>query len=70
MSACPSEDLEVPPRLPHPCIIRFTEMSVAEKMTAMSQRIESHSPAMLDRNMIVVTRGRVRVRRGEPGQAT
>ena len=56
-------------RLPHPCIIRFTEMSVAEKVTAMSQLIESQSLAMLDRSMIVVTPSRVRVRRGEPGQA-
>ena len=57
-------------RLPHPCIIRFTEMSVAEKVTAMSQLIESHAPAMLERSMIVVTPSRVRIRRGELGQAT
>ena len=32
-------------RLPHPCIVRFTEMPVAEKVTAMSQLIESQSLA-------------------------
>ena len=42
-------------RLPHPCIVRFTEMPVAEKATAMSQLIESHAGAMLDGSMIVVT---------------
>ena len=57
-------------RLPHPCIIRFTEMPVAEKATAMSQLIESHAGAMLDGSMIVVTPSRVSVRRGERGQAS
>ena len=57
-------------RLPHPCIVRFTEMPVAEKATAMSQLTESHAGAMLDGSMIVVTPSRVRVRRGERGQAS
>ena len=56
-------------RLPHPCIIRFTEMSVAEKATAMTELIESHAPEMLDGCIIVVTARRVRIRRGERGQA-
>lgn len=50
-------------RMPHPCIIRFTEMAVAEKAEAMRELIEHHSDAMRDSHIIVVTRNRVRIRR-------
>ncbi len=50
-------------RLPHPCIIRFTDMTAAEKVAAMLQLIEHESEAMLADSMIVVTRSRMRIRR-------
>ena len=52
-------------RLPHPCIIRFTDMPVAEKVAAMLDLIEFNQEAMQEGSMIVVTRNRVRIRRGE-----
>ena len=54
-------------RLPHPCIIRFVGMSVAEKVAAMRDLIEYHADAMYERSMIVVTQSRVRIRRGARG---
>ena len=56
-------------RLPHPCIIRFTDMPVAEKAAAMRHLIERHADAMHEASMIVVTPSRVRVRRGERGES-
>ena len=55
-------------RLPHPCIVRFTDMPVAEKVAAMRQLIEGHAEAMRTGRIIVVTRSRVRIRRGERGE--
>ena len=52
-------------RRPHPCIIRFGEMQVAEKVAAMREMIEHHSDAMLEGALIVVTRRRVRIRSRE-----
>ena len=51
-------------RLPHPCIIRFTDMPVAEKVATMRYLLEFHQEAMHEGRMIVVTRNRVRIRRG------
>ena len=55
-------------RLPHPCIIRFVNMRVAEKVTAMKDLIESHPEAMQDGNLIVVTQSRVRIRRAQSSE--
>lgn len=55
-------------RRPHPCIIRFVNMRVAEKVEAMKDLIESHSDAMQEGNLIVVTQSRVRIRRGRPSE--
>ena len=52
-------------RLPHPCIVRFVEMTVAEKVTAMRELIEQHPGLMSEGALIVVTRTRVRIRRRE-----
>ncbi len=52
-------------RLPHPAIIRFTDMSMPEKVAAMRDLLERHEEAMREGRMIVVTRNRVRIRRGE-----
>lgn len=52
-------------RLPHPCIVRFVGMTVAEKVTAMQELIDRHSEAMRMRVLIVVTPRRVRIRGGE-----
>ena len=49
-------------RLPHPCIIRFVEMPVAEKVAAMREVIERHTDAMSEGALIVVTQSRVRIR--------
>lgn len=54
-------------RLPHPCIIRFVGMSVAEKAAAMRDLIAYHADAMYEGSMIVVTQSRVRIRRGARG---
>ena len=56
-------------KLPHPCIIRFVEMGVAEQAVAMEELIESYESyeeAMRDGTLIVVTRRRMRIRRGHP----
>ena len=50
-------------RLRHPCIIRFVDMPVAEKVAAMRELIERHADAMREDALIVVTRTRVRIRR-------
>ena len=52
-------------RLPHPGIIRFVEMTVVEKVTAMQELIEHHPDAMAEPTLIVVTGSRVRIRRRE-----
>ena len=49
-------------RLPHPCIVRFVEMRVVEKVAAMRELIERHADALSEGAIIVVTRGRIRVR--------
>ena len=49
-------------RLPHPCIIRFVEMRIREKVTAMGELIDQHADEMNDGALIVVTRNRVRIR--------
>ena len=52
-------------RLPHPCIVRFVDMRIAEKVAAMRELIERYADAMQEGALIVVTQDRVRVRRGE-----
>ena len=49
-------------KLPHPCIIRFTEMRAEEKVAAMVELIDLHADAMNDGAMIVVTRSQYRIR--------
>ena len=51
-------------RLPHPSIIRFTDMPLAEKVAAVRQLIELYADAMEAGSIIVVTSSRVRIRRG------
>ena len=55
-------------RLPHPCIIRFREMRVAEKVAAMRELLEHHRDAMRNGTLIVVTRSRIRIRTGRHGE--
>lgn len=52
-------------RLPHPCIIRFVDMRVDDKVSAMRDLIQTHEDALLQGSMIVVTQSRVRIRRPE-----
>lgn len=49
-------------RLPHPCIVRFVEMRVEEKVAAMRELIERHPDELTRSTLIVVTRNRVRIR--------
>ena len=49
--------------LSHPCIIRFTEMRVEEKVAAMVELIDLYKDAMSSGTIIVVTRNRYRIRR-------
>ena len=55
-------------RLPHPCIVRFVDMQVAEKVVAMRELIERHADAMQEGALIVVTPRRVRIRSGKRDQ--
>ena len=52
--------------LPHPCIVRFVEMSIVEKLAAMRELLERHAGALHEGALIVVTRDRVRIRGGRP----
>ena len=49
-------------RQPHPCIVRFGEMRVVEKVAAMRELIERRADAMREGAIVVVTAGRVRIR--------
>ncbi len=51
--------------LPHPCVVRFVDMPVADKVEAMRELIGGHPNAMRERALIVVTRNRVRIRSRE-----
>ena len=51
-------------RLDHPCIVRFVDMRVAEKVAAMGELIDCHAEAMRMGALIVVTERRVRIRVG------
>ena len=53
-------------RIPHPCIVRFVEMTVTEKVTAMEGLLERHAEAMRRGAIIVVTKSRIRIRHSEP----
>jgi predicted nuclease of predicted toxin-antitoxin system len=47
----------------HAGIIRFLDMPIAEQVMAMQELLSSYQPALESGAMIIVTRGRVRVRR-------
>ena len=47
--------------LPHRGIIRFADMSVAEKAIAMRQLLERNADTLLEAPLIVVESGRVRI---------
>ncbi len=55
-------------RLPHPCIVRFVDMRVAEKAAAMESLINEHEDALQQGTLVVVTKNRVRIRRHEPAE--
>ncbi len=50
-------------RLPHSGIIRFTNMTVNEKVEAMRELLEHYPTEIEERCIIVVTRNRIRIRR-------
>ena len=49
-------------RLPHPAIVRFVEMRVEEQVEAMHELLEHYSTDLELGALIVVTRGRIRIR--------
>lgn len=51
--------------LAHPCIIRFVDMPVAEKVAAMRDLIAHHADGMSEAALIVVTQNRIRIRSRE-----
>jgi len=54
-------------RLPHPCIIRFVEMRVADQVAATRELLEKYRSAIEQRSIVVVTKDRIRVRLLQPG---
>lgn len=50
-------------RLPHPTIIRFVEMRVEDQVLAMQELLDSHALDLASNSVIVVTKGRLRIRR-------
>lgn len=50
-------------RLPHPTIIRFVEMRVEDQVLAMQELLDSHAADLANNSVIVVTKGRLRIRR-------
>ena len=49
-------------RLPHPCIVRFVDMRIEDKVAAMRDLIEIYGDSMRDGVLMVVTASRVRIR--------
>jgi predicted nuclease of predicted toxin-antitoxin system len=49
-------------RLPHPAIVRFVELRVEEQVEAMLELLDRYSAELEARALIVVTKGRVRIR--------
>lgn len=52
-------------RLPHPCIIRFVDMRVQDKVEAMQDLIADYADSLRDGMLIVITENRVRIRSSE-----
>ena len=50
-------------RQPHAGIVRFTNLTVEEKVEAMRERLDRHSTAFDGQCIVVVTRNRIRIRR-------
>jgi predicted nuclease of predicted toxin-antitoxin system len=49
-------------RLPHPSIVRFVEMQVDDQVAAMQELLDHYLAEMQRGALIVVTRGRIRIR--------
>ncbi len=49
-------------RRPHSGIIRFLELSISEQVAAMQEVLAQHRSELESGSIIVVTRGRIRVR--------
>ena len=52
--------------LPHPSIVRFTDMPVAQKVAAMRKLIERHPDALRAGAIVVVRQHLMRIRFAEP----
>lgn len=48
----------------HPCVVRFVNMRVVDRVEALRELIEHHAEAMQQNALIVVTPRRVRIRLG------
>ncbi len=51
-------------RLAHPCIIRFADLPLRDRPTAIDDLLQHHTEEMRSGHIIVVSKHRVRVRRG------
>lgn len=49
-------------RVPHPSIVRFVEMRVEDQVAAMQELLDRYLEEMQRGALIVVTRGRIRIR--------
>ncbi len=49
-------------QLPNPCIVRFVDMTISEKVDAMLELIEQYSASMRSGTLIVVSPNRIRIR--------
>ncbi len=54
-------------RLAHPCIIRFADLPIRDRPTAIDDLLLHHADEMRVGQIIVVSRRKVRVRRGAQG---
>ena len=57
-------------RLPHPCIVRFVDMRVTEQVMAMRELLDRHERHLENGALLVVSRGRLRVRRSDDVEET
>ena len=57
-------------RRPHAGIVRLTDMSDAQRITAMREVLDDHSVALGQRTILVVSPKRVRVSRAVPEGST
>ena len=51
-------------RLAHPCIVRFADLPIRDRSSAIDDLLQHHAAELIPGHIIVVSRRRVRIRRG------